>query len=180
MSSLMKKITFSPLSTGNLPNVGPTQFALDPPWWLLIEKPEDWFEGIDDWASLYETRLPTWLSALEKAEQNLAPGAFLISEYMRESWATGRFWLNYAARKSYAFDAIYWKYLDERFFGKREGGDEIPDQELWKTRVHLLSQDELAAMEPLVRTKMEEAKEQVLVEWEAKEAQERLSSYLFD
>ncbi len=43
-----------------------------------------------------------------------------------------------------------------------------------------MSQDEQAAMEPLVQTKMEESKERILVEWEAKEAKERLSSYLFD
>ncbi len=95
----------------------------------MIETPEDWFEGIEAWAEIYETRLQTWLSAMEEAEQALAPSAFLLSVHMRESWATGRFWLNYAARKGCAFDGIYWKYLDERFFGKRERGDEIPDQE---------------------------------------------------
>ena len=103
----------------------------------------------------------------------------MLSAYMRESWTTGRFWLNYAARKGCAFDTIYWKYLDERFFGEREEGN-LPAQELWKTRVHLLSPDERAAMEPLVLTKMEESKERVLVEWEAAEARERLSSFLFD
>jgi hypothetical protein len=158
--------------------VGPTQFALDPPWWLLLEVPEMWDEGIDNWASVYERRLQTWLSATEEAEQDMAPGSLLLSAYMRESWATGCFWLNYAARKSWAFDTIYWKYLDERFFGKREEG--VPAQELWKTRVQLLNQDERDAMELLVQTKMEESKERVLVEWEAAEATERLSSFLFD
>jgi hypothetical protein len=97
---------------------------------------------------------------------------------MRESWATGRFWLNYAARKSWAFDTVYWKYLDERLFGVREAG--VPAEELWRTRVELLREDERAGMELMVRIKMEEAKERVLVEWEAEEARERLSSFLFD
>ncbi|KAK3940287.1 hypothetical protein QBC46DRAFT_385776 [Diplogelasinospora grovesii] len=158
--------------------VGPTQFVLDSPWWLLLDVPERWADGIEDWASVYESRLKTWLSAMEEAEKDMSPGSLLLSAYMRESWETGRFWLSYAARDSWAFDAIYWKYLDERFFGER--GEGVPTEGLWKTRVHLLSEEERAAMEPLVQTKMEESKERVLVEWDAVEARQRLSSYLFD
>ncbi|KAG4290165.1 phosphotransferase [Fusarium proliferatum] len=99
--------------------VGPSQFTLDPPWWLLLEVPEMWDDGIEDWASIYEQRLETWLSTMEEVEKETSSD-LTLSAYMRESWATGRFWLNYAARKSWSFDAIYWKYLDERFFGKRE------------------------------------------------------------
>jgi len=35
-------------------------------------------------------------------------------------------------------------------------------------------------MEPLVKTKMDESKDRVLVQWDATEARERLSSYIFD
>ena len=156
----------------------PGQFVLDPPSWLLLDVPEMWEEGIDDWARVYERRLQTFLSAMEDAEQEMSPSALLLSAHMRESWATGRFWLNYAARKSWAFDTIYWKYLDERFFGQRESN--VPAEELWKTRVHLLSEEARAAMEPLVRTKMEESRERVLVDWDAAEARQRLSSVLFN
>ncbi|XP_044719873.1 phosphotransferase enzyme family domain-containing protein [Hirsutella rhossiliensis] len=100
--------------------VGPTQFVLDPPWWLLLDVPEMWDDGIDNWTSVYERRLQTWLSAIEEAEQDINPGSLMLAAYMRESWVTGRFWLNYAARKSWAFDTVYWKYLDERFFAKRD------------------------------------------------------------
>lgn len=88
--------------------VAPTQFALDPPWWLLLDVPEMWDDGIDDWTKVYERRLETWLSAMEEAEQDtaLGPDSLLLLAYMRESWSTGRFWLNYAARKSWAFDTI--------------------------------------------------------------------------
>ncbi len=160
--------------------VGPTQFALDPPWWLLVDGPEDWIDGLDDWVNVYDRRLQTWLLAMEEAEQleDLPPDGLFLSAYMRESWATGRFWLNYVARKSWAFDTLYWKYLDERFFGGREEG--VHAEELWKTRVHLLTQDERDAMELMVQIKMEESKERVLVEWGAVEARERLSSFLFD
>ncbi|GJC80902.1 hypothetical protein ColLi_03740 [Colletotrichum liriopes] len=158
--------------------VGPTQFVLDSPWWLLLDMPEMWDDGIENWTCVYEKRLQTWLLALEEAEKEMSSGSFLLSAYMRESWETGRFWLNYAARKSWAFDTVYWKYLDERFFG--ECGENIPTEELWKTRVHLLSPKEQAAMELLVQIKMEESKERVLVEWEAVQARQRLSSFLFD
>ncbi|KAG7419962.1 hypothetical protein Forpe1208_v003352 [Fusarium oxysporum f. sp. rapae] len=39
--------------------VGPSQFILDPPWWLLLDVPEMWDDGIEDWASTYERRLET-------------------------------------------------------------------------------------------------------------------------
>ncbi|KAF5566752.1 phosphotransferase family [Fusarium phyllophilum] len=136
--------------------VGPSQFTLDPPWWLLLEVPEMWDDGIEDWASTYEQRLETWLSAMEGAEKEAGSG-LRLSTYMRESWATGRFWLNYAARKSWSFDAIYWKYLDEKFFGKRE--QNYPTEGLWKARVKLLTENEREAMEVLVKTKVEESKD---------------------
>ncbi|KDN71959.1 putative phosphotransferase [Colletotrichum sublineola] len=162
----------------------PTQFILDSPWWLLLDKPEAWDGGIEEWTSIYKVRLRAWLRALEEAEEELEPGSFLLlSAYMRESWETGRFWLDYAAMSSWAFDTVYWKYLDERFFGERsfgEGGEGLQAGELWKTRVHLLSEEERAAMEPLVQIKMEESKERVLVDWDAEEAKQRLSSFLFD
>lgn len=158
--------------------VGPTQFVLDAPWWLLLDVPEMWDNGIEAWASIYERRLETWLSAMEQAEEDIRPDSLRLSAYMRESWQTGRFWLDYAARKSWAFDTIYWKYLDETFFGTRE--QDIPKKDLWRARVHLLSEEERAAMEPLVQTKMEESKERILVEWDTTEARRRFSSFLFD
>ncbi|KAH6694096.1 hypothetical protein F5X68DRAFT_248716 [Plectosphaerella plurivora] len=158
--------------------VGPAQFVLDPPWWLLLDVPEMWDDGIDDWARVYEGRLQTWLAAMEEVEGVAEPGSLLLSAYMRESWATGRFWLNYAARKSWAFDTIYWKYLDEKFFGQRDSN--IPAGELWKTRVELLTEEERAAMEVMVDVKMEESRNRVLVEWDPVEAKERLCSFLFD
>ncbi|KAK8039803.1 hypothetical protein PG993_008214 [Apiospora rasikravindrae] len=163
--------------------VGPTQFALDPPWWLLLEAPEKWEDDLEDWSGQYDERLGTWLTAMGEAEDELGglgPEAPSLSAYMRESWETGRFWLNYAARKSWAFDAIYWTYLDERFFGERTAKDDILKEDLWKTRVHLLTHEEKQAMEPLVQIKMEESKHRVLVEWDPAEARQRLSSFLFD
>ncbi|KAK2037582.1 hypothetical protein LZ31DRAFT_570703 [Colletotrichum somersetense] len=77
--------------------VGPTQFILDPLWWLLIVTAEMSASGIDDWRETYEMRLKTWLSAIRKQKQTL-PGPL----WSQESWA---------------FDTMYWRFLDERFFG---------------------------------------------------------------
>ncbi|QPC70372.1 hypothetical protein HYE68_001124 [Fusarium pseudograminearum] len=158
--------------------VAPTQFVLDSPWWLLLDIPEMWDAGIEDWSKAYEARIDTWISAVQEAEKDISSNSFLLSAYMRESWKTGRFWLNYAARKSWAFDTIYWKYLDEKFFGEREDG--TPAEEQWKTRVHLLSEEEQAAMETLVQAKMAESENRVLVEWDDEDAEEYLSFFLFD
>ncbi|KAF7534110.1 hypothetical protein G7Z17_g13411 [Cylindrodendrum hubeiense] len=160
---------------------GPTQFILDPPWWLLIETIEIWESGMDDWVETYDMRLKTWLSVMEKAEANMTEPTNLsapLSTYMRESWETGRFFLSYGARKSWAFDAMYWKFLDERFFGDRESS--VLKGDLWKTRVHLLSEEERAAMEPFVERKMAESKERLIVDWDPVEAKQCLSGLLFD
>ncbi|KAK0117871.1 hypothetical protein ONS95_012191 [Cadophora gregata] len=160
--------------------IAPTQFSLDPPWWLLLNVPEMWHSNIDDWTHIYDIRLKTWLRAMEKAEESIKTETqeFKISRYMRENWETGRFWLNYAARKSWAFDTIYWRYLDNRFFGEREG--DIPKQGLWKTRVHLLSKRERSAMEFFVERKMEESKNRILVDWDDEQVRVRLGEVLFD
>ncbi|KAK1598359.1 uncharacterized protein LY79DRAFT_666111 [Colletotrichum navitas] len=88
----------------------PTQFVLDPPWWLLFETPEMWEPpGVDEWSKAYGLQLEIWLKALEEQGKG---AVFLdgvkLSAHMRESWESGRFWLNYAARKSWAFDAVFW------------------------------------------------------------------------
>ncbi|KAK1973252.1 phosphotransferase [Colletotrichum cereale] len=161
--------------------VGPTQFMLDPPWWLLLETAEMWSSGIDKWREAYDMRLKTWLSAMKKAEADMIePGTLPapLSTYMQESWETGRFFLSYGARKSWAFDTMYWKFLDERFFGERKSG--VQKDDLWKTRVHLLSEEERAAMGPFVERKMTESKERRIVGWDPTEAKRRFSELLFD
>ncbi|KAF4420245.1 aromatic-L-amino-acid decarboxylase [Fusarium acutatum] len=123
---------------------GPKQFILDPPWWLLLETAEMWSQDLEDWRKTYESRLGIWLSAMEKAEASMGTPAYNtfpvpLSRYMRESWQTGRFFLSYAARKSWAFDAMYWNLLDERFFGDRDPG--VVKGDLWKTRIDLLMRE---------------------------------------
>ncbi|KAK0107127.1 hypothetical protein ONS95_003833 [Cadophora gregata] len=163
----------------------PTQFVLDPPWWLLLDTPEMWDAGIDDWVERYKSSLEIWLSAMKEAENREAyqnrDSKFTdipLSSYMRESWETGRFWLNYAARKSWALDTIYWKFLDERFFGRRV--DHVEQNELWKTRLDLLSEGARKAMEPFVQRKVEEMKVRKLIHWDPEAARARLKRVLLD
>ncbi|TVY29655.1 hypothetical protein LHYA1_G000890 [Lachnellula hyalina] len=180
--------------------IAPTQFALDPPWWLLLNIPEWWKADIDDWTKIYEVRLKTWLRAIEtaeneKSEEGIETSSTRLSKHMRESWETGRFWLNYAARKSWAFDTIFWKYLDHRFFGSKEDPTQqelarqedpptqedltkqkhITEQDLWKTRIHLLSDKERNSMEAFVERKMEEGKERIVIDdWDDEVVRESL------
>jgi hypothetical protein len=64
------------------------------------------------------------------------------------------------------------------FFGTRE--EDVPKDDLWRTRVNLLSEKERAAMVPFVRWKMEDKKERILVNWDPEEAKQRISEALFD
>lgn len=158
----------------------PTQFVLDPPWWLLFETPEMWKPGgVAEWSKAYEPQLEIWLKAVEDQEDG---AAFLdglpLSAHMRESWETGRFWLNYAAKKSWAFDAVFWTFLDERFFGPQDPG--VSDQDLWQTRLHLLSKEEQQSMKPFVKRKMDESRDRISVEWDRAEVRRRLAELIFD
>ncbi|KAJ9139240.1 hypothetical protein NKR19_g7561 [Coniochaeta hoffmannii] len=112
----------------------------------------------------------------DKEQEEGGRAAFLdgrpLSAHMRESWETGRFWVNYAAKKSWAFDAVFWTFLDKRFFGPRDR--EVADKDLWRTRLDLLSQEEQEAMVPLVMQKMDESRERILIEWDPDEARKRV------
>ncbi|AEO66399.1 uncharacterized protein THITE_33846 [Thermothielavioides terrestris NRRL 8126] len=143
----------------------PAEFTYAPPWWLLLTMPEEWPEGLDDWVEHYEPRLETFLRALrakerEFVEQGLLKEGYLdkpLSARMRQSWETGDFWLAYAARKTWAFDGIFWRSIDERFFGKSEAG--------FMERLKLLPPEQAAGVEALVERKMREKEECTLVDW---------------
>ncbi|KAK2022248.1 hypothetical protein LX32DRAFT_698811 [Colletotrichum zoysiae] len=108
---------------------------------------------------------------MEEEEEGAAvlDGVTLLA-YMRESWETGCFRLNYAARNSWAFDAVFWNFLDERFFDARDL--RVPDEQLWKIMLDLSDHEEQQAMEPFVKRKMEESWERILVEWKPAEARQ--------
>ena len=144
----------------------PAEFVYAPPWWLLIELPEYWPGGLEAWTREYEKRLPTFLRALESREDFLMAKGMLAEEQrlswrMRESWESGAFWIAYAVRKPFAFDDIFWREIEPRFFGKQ--GDEG-----WRGRIALLEEEERDGMESLVSRKVEEMETRELT-WEPNE-----------
>lgn len=63
-----------------------------------------------------------FLQALERVEEKSAAGGveqlgkeLRLSTRMRDSWKTGRFWFNYAARTCLDMDDIYWHALHDRW-----------------------------------------------------------------
>ena len=141
--------------------VAPSEFTFSPPDWLVLEKPEYWEEGLDDWIRTYEPCLETFLRVLQQREQDAVSQGILkenqtLSDHMKQSWETGDFWVNYAARKSWAFDMIYWAKIDRRFFGEGSLED----------RLQLLTPEERAGIDVFVDRKMAEKNgERALTDW---------------
>ncbi|KAK4204585.1 hypothetical protein QBC40DRAFT_272579 [Triangularia verruculosa] len=198
---------------------GPRSMASDPPWWLLLQKPQYWREdipgGLEDWAARYPKYLDIFLRALEKEEQKLSAGpstgvpslgadleghevpepgpvaewldklriqdenvAFKcpkeppLSARMRRNWEDGSFWINYATRRSYGFDPVYWKYIDERLFGQNPNGG-------YERRAGSMTTEARELMEMVVMDKMEEMNgERKVVEWFTDEARAHLARVL--
>ncbi|EJP61896.1 phosphotransferase family protein [Beauveria bassiana ARSEF 2860] len=147
----------------------PCEYTYSPPWWLLIERPEFWHDGLADWTEKYERRLKTFLKVMTETEDaGIAAGQLRedqrLSRRMRESWDSGEFWTVYATRESFGFDDVYWAKLDHQFFGPHEGKLE----DAWMHRLGLLDEQTRAGMEPLVAKKLEEMKTRQLA-WEPDE-----------
>ncbi|KAJ5101917.1 hypothetical protein NUU61_004139 [Penicillium alfredii] len=129
-------------------NAMPAEFTYDPPWWLLLSGPEMWLErcAMDEFLALYEPRMEQFLRALEQVESEMALEVkqrvgLSLSTRMRDSWRTGRFWFDYAARKSFDVDTIYWAALHNDGAG-----------------IELLDDEVRAEMEPFTKIKMEQLK----------------------
>lgn len=96
------------------------QFSYYPPSWLLLLGPDMWLEHhtFEGFVERYEPRLGKFLGALRMVEEEKRlPDETRLSDKMRESWATGRFWFDYGVRKSWDVDAVYWATL----IGESEG-----------------------------------------------------------
>lgn len=99
-------------------NAMPSQFASEPPWWLLLAGPDSYLlrgRTIKEFMATYEPRLEQFLRAMQRAEgARRAPGdEESLSSLMRESWVTKRFWFNYAARKPFDVKPLFDKCLNE-------------------------------------------------------------------
>ncbi|KAL1865594.1 hypothetical protein VTK73DRAFT_5133 [Phialemonium thermophilum] len=155
----------------------PAQFTFDPPWWLLLLEPDSWPGGYSEWMKVYEPRLQTFLRVLEAEEKKMAgvdgapASSPSLSRRMRESWQERTWMIDYAARDSWAFDFIWWKFLDERFFGPNEDQD-------YHARLDLLSDEQKQAMEALVAAKAEERNVRRRFKWDENLAAARVARLL--
>jgi hypothetical protein len=129
-------------------NTMPAQFVYDPPWWLLLLGPDIWLErySMKEFLACYVPRMEQFLRALERVETKLTSTKeqseeLRLSARMRDSWKTGRFWFNYAARKSLDVDAVYWNALHKDGAG-----------------IELLNEETRAEMEPFTQMKMKQLK----------------------
>ncbi|KAL2871409.1 phosphotransferase family protein [Aspergillus lucknowensis] len=146
----------------------PAEFSYAPPWWLLIEKPEYWPKGIEDWTTVFDYRLKTFLKVMKNREDIAIQEGRLtedqrLSGHMGQSWESGDFWIMYAVLHSFAFDTIYWRKIDPRFFGPTENPEEA-----WKERLSLLDEKEQYEMEQQVARKLEDMKTRALA-WDPDE-----------
>lgn len=103
-------------------NVMPAQYAYDLPWWLILGNPAIMIsEGKQEFLDLFEPRKEQFIRAMERVEDTRLPlsaGTPRLSARMRDSWDSGRFWFNLAARSSFDVDEIYWKFLHEEGRGE--------------------------------------------------------------
>lgn len=126
-------------------NAMPAQFAYDPPWWLLLVGPETWLQRgrtMEAFVAAYKPRMEQFVRAIERAEarsMETQHGKRSLSSLMRESWDTGRFWFDYAARKPFHVDVLFYTYLNEGGAG-----------------VELLDDEARAGLEPFIQMKMKQ------------------------
>ncbi|KAE9369763.1 phosphotransferase family protein [Stipitochalara longipes BDJ] len=153
----------------------PAEYSYSPPWWLLIETPEKWPGGIADWVQAYAPKLRIFLEVLKEREDTMIRDEILtedqrLSARMKESWENGDFWVSYAMRNSWAFDAIFWEKINTnpRFYHKSG----------YEEGLKLLSVEERDGMEDFVRRKLEEAKARILDDWDKEEAESHMGGWI--
>ena len=137
----------------------PVEFTYAAPWWLLLEKPEDWEVDLDQFLVRFMPRFHTFLEALKDCEtEKIKYGSLSQSQRlsiaMEKSLETGLFWICLASRHSSMFDEIYWKFIDPRLYGPFTT---IED------RFDLLSAEERASIDTMVENKMQQASEGTFV-----------------
>ena len=125
-------------------NAMPSQFATEAPLWLLLVGPSSYllrYRTIKDFVKAYEPRLEHFLQVMDCTEKarNSAGEAQPLSSLMRESWATKRFWLNYAARKPFDVKVFFDTCLRESGAG-----------------IELLDEEARKGSKPFVKIKMQQ------------------------
>ncbi|CAK7234572.1 hypothetical protein SCUCBS95973_008981 [Sporothrix curviconia] len=151
----------------------PLSFSSAPPWWLLMEDPESWSPGgVEGWQQMYGPRLDTFLAAMERVESRRSvPPEAALSTRMRNSWNSKMWMRNYASRRSWAFDFLWWKHLDEGFFGPNKDQDH-------KARLAELPSGQRQIMEELVQQKLKEEEDKDITVWSSDDTVSYFQKYL--
>ncbi|KAL3465199.1 hypothetical protein BJX64DRAFT_297583 [Aspergillus heterothallicus] len=130
----------------------PAEFTSVAPWWLLAQNPSEWSVCLAGMMLDFEPRLEIFLEAMRECEDKLIHEQVMteaqrLSHRMKASMKNGLFWVCLAALNPNLFDAIYWDFLDEEFYGRYTC---IED------RIGLLSREQQNEVSTLTRRKMEE------------------------
>lgn len=136
----------------------PVEFTHAAPWWLLLERPEDWELNLDHFLDRYIPRFYIFLEALRECEsRKISEGSLTddqcLSDAMEDSMENGLFWFCLAARHGAMFDEIYWAFLDERYYGRFTTLED---------RMRLLSDEERMNFDAFVQRKLQQAGEETL------------------
>ncbi|KAG9249385.1 uncharacterized protein F5Z01DRAFT_631806 [Emericellopsis atlantica] len=102
-------------------NAMPAQYAYDLPSWLILRDPAIMIsDSKQEFVDAFEPRKDQFIRAMERAEAKFPPaeGQPTLSARIRESWDSGRFWFNLAARSSFDVDEVYWKCLHKEGRGE--------------------------------------------------------------
>ncbi|KAJ5591701.1 phosphotransferase enzyme family protein [Penicillium hispanicum] len=137
----------------------PIEFTYAAPWWLVLERPEDWELDLNQFLARFMPRFRTFLEVLQDCEaKKIKDGSLVqsqrLSVAMAKSLDTGLFWISLALRHSAMFDEIYWKFIDQKFFGPFTT---IED------RLGLLGVEERANIDAFIEKKLDQASERTLV-----------------
>lgn len=76
----------------------------------------------------------------------------------------------FRSENSWAFNLIFWRYLDPKYFGPNKAADH-------RARLGRFTQKQREAMEDLVTVKMKEGRERKLREWDPDEAKAHLARF---
>ncbi|KAG7292988.1 hypothetical protein NEMBOFW57_003033 [Staphylotrichum longicolle] len=96
-------------------NAMPAHLAADVPSWLLLKRPNVWLDEdkTDEFVRLFKPRAEQFIRAVERVEtrEQLRTGSTPLSAQVRDSWESGRFWLNFASRCCFDVDEVVWEFL---------------------------------------------------------------------
>ncbi|KZF20393.1 hypothetical protein L228DRAFT_250078 [Xylona heveae TC161] len=140
----------------------PAEFGQVAPWWLLLQRPENFQPNLQSFETAFRSKLPLFLEALSESEALAMSRGRLrqsqrTSEKMKKDMENDLelFWIIYAAQNSYAFDRVYWTFIHYRHF-KTEREEEL---------LNLLTDEQRKKLPLFVHGKLEDTKIPGLAEW---------------